>query len=219
MTQDSAPPDSSKLGKPATNTRRTFVMTERKAHEAWAMLTLKKPRAATLLHHLVARMGDKNALVVSQKTLGKLMGVTERTVRRAVADLVAEKWIAVVRLNGPGTVSAYVVNDQVAWGQPRGSMHKISTFSAQVIADADDQPEGALTHDDLRQIPTLFPGDEQLPSGSSAEPPTQPALDGFEHPLPERHRDEEGRTWEVDPKSGAAQLVVDESDMEPEGDQ
>lgn len=211
MTSSSAPPDSRRpLGKKATSPAgRTWVQTERKAHEAWALLTLKRPSAAMLMHHLVARMGDRNAVVASQKTLAKLMGVTDRTVRRALAHLQEEKWIQVVRINGPGTVAAYVVNDRVAWGQPRGSMHKISVFSAEVIADIDDQTEATLTHDDLRQIPTLFPGDEQLPSGPSDEPPTQTSLDGFEARLPVRHTDAEGRTWEVDPETGEQQRLID----------
>lgn len=174
------------IGRPAKQQSNTWVQTERATHEAWAMLIQQKPRAAMLMHHLVARMGDKNALVVSQKTLARLMGVTDRTVRSAVTDLVERKWIQVVRLNGPGTVAAYVVNDRVAWGQRRGELWKLSTFSAQVIADADDQVQDALSHDDLRQIPTLFTGDLQLPDGAGMEPPSQPSIDGFETPLPER---------------------------------
>ncbi|WP_340070673.1 helix-turn-helix domain-containing protein, partial [Klebsiella pneumoniae] len=91
----------------------------------------RKPRAAMLLHHLVAQMGHQNAVVVSQKTLAKMMGVTDRTVRAAITDLVAERWVSVVKLNGPGTVSAYVVNDRVAWGQPRDQL-RLSVFSAAV---------------------------------------------------------------------------------------
>ena len=64
-------------------------------------------------------MGHQNAVVVSQKTLAKLMGCNPRTVQRAVADLVSDRWIQAVSLGGAGTINAYVVNDQVAWGQPR----------------------------------------------------------------------------------------------------
>lgn len=210
MTKKSSPPDTQNppIGKPARSKHRTWVQTERAAHEAWAMLTLKHPRAAMLLHHLVARMGDKNAVVASQKTLARLMGVNERTVRRAVVDLSEGRWIQVVRLNGPGTVSAYVVNDRVAWGQDRGSMHKVSTFSATVVADADDQPEGSLTHDDLRQIPALYPGDQQMPSGPGEDPPSQPALDGMEPDLPTIFRDDDGLEWEVDTSTGEAQQRI-----------
>ncbi len=164
-----------------------WVQTERKAHEAWAGLIARKPRAAMLLHHLVANMGHQNAVVVSQKTLAKLMGMSERTVRYAVADLVAERWIQIVKLNGPGTVSAYVVNDQVAWGQPRNQL-RLSTFSASVVADAEDQDPLTLESMDLRRIPSLFPGERQLPAGPGEEPPSQTILEGFEPDLPTREQ-------------------------------
>lgn len=174
------------LGKKATNTPRTWVQTERKAHEAWANLIHRKPRAAMLLHHLVARMGNQNAVVVSQKLLAKLMGVTDRTVRSAVNDLVSERWVQVVKLNGPGTVNAYVINSRVAWGQNRVTMQHLSTFSAHVVADIEDQNEATLSHDELRVIPALYPGDIQSPTGEGLEPPAQPFFDDFEPPLPER---------------------------------
>jgi len=37
---------------------------------------------------------------------------------------------------------------------------------------------------DLRQIPTLYPGERQLPIGSGETPPSQPSLGGFEPELP-----------------------------------
>ena len=160
-----------------------WVQTERKAHEAWANLIARKPRAAMLLHHLVAQMGHQNAVVVSQKTLAKLIGCSLRTVQYAIADLIAEQWIEAVKLNGPGTVAAYVVNDRVAWGQPRDQL-RLSVFSATVVADADDQDPDALDHIDLRRIPSLFPGERQSPSGPGEDPPSQPLLAGFEPDLP-----------------------------------
>lgn len=160
-----------------------WVQTERKAHEAWANLIARKPRAAELLHHLVAQMGHQNAVVVPQKVLAQLMGRSIDTVQRAVRDLVAEKWIQVVKLNGPGTVAAYVVNDRVAWGQPRDQL-RLSVFSATVVADLADQDDGALEHSDLRRIPTLYPGESQLPHGPGEEPPSQPSVPGLEPDLP-----------------------------------
>jgi len=171
------------IGASAKNRTGQWVQTERAAHEAWAELIGRKPRAAILLHHLVAHMRHQNAVVVSQKTLSKIMGCSLRTAQYAVADLVAEKWIQVVKLHGPGTVSAYVVNDRVAWGQPRDQL-RLSVFSAAVVVDHDDQDEALLGHGDLRRIPTLYPGEQQLPAGDGAPPPSQAALDGFEPDLP-----------------------------------
>ncbi len=191
------------IGVPAKHKPGQWVQTERKAHEAWATLIARKPRAAQLLHHLVAQMGHQNAVVVSQKVLAQLMGVTDRTVRTAIADLVSERWVQVVRI-GKGKEAAYVVNDRVAWGQSRDQL-RLSTFSATVIADLSDQDHDALEHRNLRRIPTLYPGEQQLPNGVGLSPPSQPALDGMEPDLPAIVRDEAGREWEVDPATGELQ--------------
>lgn len=161
----------------------SWVQTERKAHEAWARLIARKPKAAILLHHLVAQMGRRNAVVVSQKTLAKMLCCSLRTVQYAVTDLVSERWIQVVRLNGPGTVSAYVVNDRVAWGEPRDQL-TLSSFSANVVADIEDQTSETLDDYKLRNIPTLYPGERQLPDDSHEDPPSQLTIEGLEPALP-----------------------------------
>ena len=46
-----------------------------------------------------------------------------------------------------------------------------------------------LGHGELRRIPSLYPGELQLPSGPGQEPPSQPNLDGMEPDLP--HIDQE----------------------------
>ena len=180
MRRDSAPQE---VGTPAKHKPGQWVQVERKASEAWARLCVKKPSAAAVLHHLVANMGHQNAVVIPQKVLAKLIGVSDRTVRTAIADLVADKWISVVKLNGPGTVAAYVVNDRVAWGQRRDQLC-LSVFSATIVADRGDQDETLLGHADLRRIPTLYPGERQLPTGPGEEPPSQPPIPGLEPDLP-----------------------------------
>lgn len=173
----------SSLGTPAKNKPGHWVQTERKAHEAWANLIGRKPRAAALMHHLVAQMGHQNAVMVSQKTLAKIMGASLDTVKRAIRDLEAERWIQVVKMNGPGTVAAYVINDKVAFQGKRENM-RFSLFSAAVVADAEDQDLLTLEHGDLRRIPTLYPGERQLPSGPGEDPPSQPSIEGMEPDLP-----------------------------------
>lgn len=160
----------------------TWVQTERKAHEAWARLTLKKPSAAAVLHHLCSLMGGRNAVVMPQHVLAKFVGVSERTVSTAIKDLAEEKWIQVVRI-GKGKECAYVVNDQVAWGEARKNI-SMSIFSATVVAAYDDQDAATLEPVQLNRIPQLYPGELQLPSGEGEEPPSQPALPGLEPDLP-----------------------------------
>lgn len=191
------------IGAPAKNKPGQWVQTERKAHEEWANLIGRKPRAAALLHHLVAQMGHQNAVMVSQKTLAKIMGASLDTVKRALRDLEAERWIQIVKMNGPGTVAAYVVNDRVAWGQPRDQL-RLSVFSASVVADAEDQDPLTLEHGNLRRIPSLFPGERQLPVGPGEDPPSQPSIEGLEPDLPAIIR-ADGQEWEVDRTTGELQ--------------
>lgn len=180
-----APPDNRRqVGTPATSGPRQWVQTDRAAHEAWGRLAMSKPRAAALLHHLIATMGHQNAVVVPQKVLAKMVGCNERTVRRALDDLVEGNWIQVIQIGHAGTVNAYVVNAAVAWGEKREHIGRLAVFHARVVADAEDQPEGALERKELRRIPALYPGEAQLPTGEGEEPPSQPALPGMEPDLP-----------------------------------
>lgn len=170
------------IGATAKTKAGQWVQTERKTHEAWGRLIARKPRAAALAHHLVAQMDQQNAVVISQALLAKIMGCSVDTVNRAVRDLVAERWISVVKL-GKGKEAAYIVNDRVAWGQPRDQL-RLSRFSAAVVADFEDQDEALLGHGDLRRIPTLYPNERQLPSGDGLPPPSQPSIPGMEPDLP-----------------------------------
>jgi len=167
------------LGTPVGYGPRTWVQTERKAHEAWALLTEESPKAAALMHRLVAMMGHQNAVVINQKTLAKQMRCSTDTVQRAIKVLEKGKWVQVVRLNGPGTVSAYVVNAAVAWGESRDQIGRLAVFHAHVVADAEDQTSETLSHEPLRQLPIIYPPEEAMPHGEG-EPGSQIALPGFE---------------------------------------
>jgi len=48
----------SEVGRSAMSSS-TWVQTERSAHEAWAMLIKKKPRAAMLMHHVTLSLSAK----------------------------------------------------------------------------------------------------------------------------------------------------------------
>ena len=163
-----------------------WVQTERAAHEEWAALILRKPIAGALLHRLCSAMGHLNAVVVSQTILSQLLGVSVRSIQRAISDLQKEKWLQVVRI-GKGKEAAYVVNDYVAWAQPRDEL-RLSTFSAKVIVSADDQSKQTLDNAALRRIPVVFQNERQLPAGAGAPPPSQTIFEGMEPDLPAIHR-------------------------------
>jgi hypothetical protein len=132
-----------------------------------------------LIHILCAHVGSNNAVVVSQKTLAKLMGCTDRTVRNALIPLIAGKWIQVVQVGSSATVNAYVINDRVAWTEGRDKL-RLSLFNAVVVADAADQPVGGIQDDTpLLRLPIIYPPEEALPVGEG-EPGAQMSLPGME---------------------------------------
>lgn len=166
---------------PASSNRVTWVQTERATHEAWGMLTVSSPRAAALAHFLVANMEQSGAVVASYATLSKMSGMSVSTIRRAVDDLKAGRWIEVVQIGGKGGANAFIINARVAWSQGRDRMH-LAAFSARVIADREEQT--FIDDAPLRRIPTIMPGERQLPSGPGEEPPAQPSIEGLEPDLP-----------------------------------
>jgi hypothetical protein len=136
---------------------------------------------------MVARMGDHNAVVMSQGTMAELMGRHRATVQRALKDLEAGNWIEVRQIGDRGTVCAYVINDRVAWQGHRDGL-RYSLFSAAVVLSETEQPDRASlgSQGGLQTLPTLFPGERQLPSGEGLPPPSEPPLPGMEPDLPAR---------------------------------
>ncbi len=165
--------------------RGTWVQTERAAHEAWAGLISRQPRAAALLHLLVANMDQRGGLVASQATLAQLMGVSTATIKRALTVLTDELWIEVVRLGSErGGVNVYVVNRRVAWADKRDNQ-RYAAFDARILVSESEQ-SGPIPDDlpPLKQIPSMAPGEGQLPHGEGLPPPSQPSMAGMEPDLP-----------------------------------
>jgi Helix-turn-helix domain len=182
-----------------------WLQTDRATHEAWAKLSVRSPRASALLHLLAARVGEHNAVVISQTLLAKMMGCNRRTIIRAVDDLVQGNWIELRQIGDRGTINAYIVNSRVIW---HGSREKLryALFSAQVIISEDEQPDrGALDNQPpLNQLPRIFSDERQHPAGDGLPPPSQPFFEGFEPDLPAI---EIG--YSSDESAAAAQLITD----------
>jgi len=167
-----------------------WVQTEREAHEAWAKLIRKSPKAAELMHLITARIGDHNAVVMSIPTIMSLMGASRPTVIRAINLLREDLWVQTVQIGGSGTANAYVVNDKVAWTGARDGI-KFSLFSASVIVSSSDQADQIDEQKPLRKLARI--GELQMPIGGGLPPPSQPFLEGFEPEIPSYKQDTNGQ--------------------------
>lgn len=149
--------------------------------------------AARLVEVLIANMGEGNAVVASQATLGELLGrgvnktgkpVHRNSVRKAIKVLESERFIEVVQVGGKGGALAYVINSRVAWHGKRSGM-RYARFSAQVLASETEQ-SGIDDQTPLRRIPQLMHGETPIPTGEGEPPPSQPGLEGIDPPAFER---------------------------------
>jgi DNA-binding transcriptional regulator YhcF (GntR family) len=163
--------------------RGTWVQTERKAHEEWAVLIGKHQKAAQLLHLLVANMDKSGAVVISQKVMAELMSVHYNTIKKAVKILKENNWIDVVRIGSErGGVNAYVVNRRVAWADKRENQ-RYAAFDARIVTSSDEQDRETIENKEpLKQLPNM--GEFQMPHGDGIEPPSQTIIDGLEPQLP-----------------------------------
>lgn len=173
---------------PSKTSPSQWVQTERAAHEAFAALITRSPLAAKLMHLLVARVGENNAVVISQGLMAELAGASRQGVQKALRILEHERWLEIRQIGERATVNAYVLNDRVVWHGPRDGL-RYSLFSATVITSSAEQPDRTeLDRNNelrpLRRLPTIYPGEQQLPSGPGLPPPSQPSLDGMEPDLP-----------------------------------
>lgn len=170
---------------PERRPRGNWVQTERAAHEAWAALIRKSPLAAQVMHILTSQVGEHNAVVISQKVLADLVEGSERGVRGALALLKRDRWIEMRQIGGRGTVNAYIINDRVAWSGKRDGI-RYSLFSARVVVSEAEQPDQDQLDqlEPLRRIPSVYNGEDQLPSGDGLPPPSEPTLPGMEPDLP-----------------------------------
>lgn len=166
-----------------TDPKGSWVQTERQAHELFARLITKSPKAAALMHLLVARVGNHNAVIISQPTLAKLLNCHVNTVAKSIKLLTEQNWIEVRRIGGSGTTNAYIINDRIAWTGKRDGI-RYSLFSASVIVSSEEQPDRDELglQKPLRRLPRI--GEHQLPSGPGLEPPSQAFLDSMEPDLP-----------------------------------
>jgi UTP:GlnB (protein PII) uridylyltransferase len=189
----------------SSNIRGTWVQTERKAHEGWAKLIRSSPKAAELLHVLVANMDKKAAVVVSQKVLAEMMGTSVPTVKRAVTVLQDGNWVDIVRIGSErGGVNAYVVNRRVAWADNRDNQ-KYAIFDARIITSASEQDrDTSVLQEPLNQLPNF--GEFQIPIGDGLPPPNQPSFDGLEPDLPVINDKDEPESLKLE-RLGQARLL------------
>jgi len=136
-------------------------------------LSRRSPVAHQILWLLAERMNRTNAVVMSQKTMGQILGYSRATLSRAIALLKEENWIQVVL---SGTSNAYVLNSKVLWRDHGGKRY--ASFFAEVVVSEDEQGHPVEDWDnvELRQLPIIRANEEPMTSDEDLPPPDQKDL-------------------------------------------
>ncbi len=91
--------------------------------------------AGNLFIWLLKHMDHRNALVVSQLALAQAFGVTDRSIRTAVAYLKEKKAVTILK---SGSANIYAVNAQIAWKSDANGK-KYALFDAAVYISEYEQ--------------------------------------------------------------------------------
>ena len=142
-------------------------------------LSKRLPAAFELLTLITERMSKSNALVISQATIGQILGYGRTTVHKAIRLLEDEKWVQVVKI---GTANAYVVNSKVVWRDHSGK--RFGSFYAEVLVSEDEQEKTADKLDNLQLKHLQILKWNETPIVSGEDPASQPSFNGLEPDLP-----------------------------------
>mgnify|MGYP003376703114 CR=1 FL=1 len=132
-------------------------------------LALEHPMAMGTLMFMINNMSRSNALMVSQQAISKQLKIAPRSVKGAVAVLLAHGFIQVVKV---GTSNVYVVNTKVAWQGNRGA--RFAHFRADILAIESEQDSDAVDNQEpLKKVPVLMSGERLLVGNDEIDPPDQ----------------------------------------------
>lgn len=149
-----------------------FVQVSRQSMKEIRMLADKNKLALKILMIIAEKMNRQNAIVISQKTLGELVGKGRTSVYNAVKTLEEGRWIKTLKI---GTANAYIVNERVFWNDLTDK-RRYAIFSATVIASEAEQELSAEDWDSIEtkhfpflgsKVPVLIGNDELPPPDQS----------------------------------------------------
>lgn len=133
-------------------------------------LSRRMPAAFEILTLITERMNKSNALVISQATMGELLGYGRTTIHKAIRILEDERWLQVVKI---GTANAYVVNSKVMWRDHSGK--RFASFFAEVLISESEQTRTVeeMESMEIRHLPILRRGEAPISTDEDLPPPDQ----------------------------------------------
>jgi len=136
-------------------------------------LARRSPVAHQILWLLAERMNKTNAVVMSQKTMGQILGYSRATLSRGIALLKNENWLQTVSI---GSANGYILNSKVLWRAQNGKRY--ASFFAEVVISEDEQAHPIEDWDNvnLRHVPVIKAHELPIVGSEALPPPDQQDL-------------------------------------------
>ncbi len=160
----------------ALNKNRTpggFYMMSRAAEKNLRALQ-KENKTASLMFSVIRenmQIGTK-AVAGSNQAMAAILGISTRSVTRAVSFLKEHRYVDVVKV---GNVNTFVVNEQIAFAGSPGQRKAV--FSSTIVAHECEQDEGWQEVKKLKAVPTIYSDERAILSDEELPPPDQTDLD------------------------------------------
>lgn len=137
------------------------------------LLSKRMPAAFELLTLITERMNRSNALVISQVTIGQILGYGRTTIHKAIKLLEEERWVQVVKV---GTANAYIVNSKVMWTDRSGKRY--GSFFAEVVVSETEQSKTVeeMENIQIKHLPVISYESTPIDDGADLPPPDQKDL-------------------------------------------
>lgn len=130
---------------------RNFIQLYRNHLDDITRLAGENYTAFKLFQLICKHMDGTNALAVSNVALSELLGITTRTVQRAVKYLKDNGWICVLK---SGTSNVYIVNPDVAWTS-YDNQKQYCRFQATVLLSSSENNEYLKNRDASSHFKTI----------------------------------------------------------------
>lgn len=145
-----------------------WLQIDKKSTKRLRELTMAAPTATSVLLYCMERMSRTNSLLVSQKVMGDALGVSDRTIRTALAVLEDKNFIERTQV---GVSTVITVNTRVAWQGKRGARY--AHFCADIVAGEKEQKKKIDDRPPLEQIPMTHDDERILVTNNEIDPPDQ----------------------------------------------
>lgn len=150
-----------------------FYMMSRAAEKNLRALQKENASASLVFSFLREHMAiGTNAVTVSNEAIAAFLGLSTRTIIRAVKHLKDNRYVQVIKV---GSTNSYIVNEQIAFSGRAGQ--RSAVFSAMVIAHEIEQEEGFDQIKKLKATPIILNNERAIVGSDELPPPDQADLD------------------------------------------